>query len=279
VLEALAAGARAPPTLLEICVREIVKNIGRQKSFAGVPRDLIQQVLDELVRRQLLGPATLGLFSECALMNVLLADYPGLEDYWLEVLGSQGDSLLALDISSSTVSDEGLALLKACTNLESLILNSCEYISDEGLPVLSGLSNLTTLSLRSNNSITAAGMSNFNNLVSLKNLDLERCPLIQGGFVHLKGLTTLEKLNVGWCIGVRNSDIKHLAGLVNLEDLQISRSKVGDFGIAALAGLTKLRSLSMEGCQSLTARGLESIAGTFGIDFFLDISLSYMLTT
>lgn len=28
----------------------------------------------------------------------------------------------------------------------------------------------------------------------------------------LAGLTTLEKLNVGWCIGVRNSDIKHLAG-------------------------------------------------------------------
>jgi len=30
-------------------------------------------------------------------------------------------------------------------------------------------------------------MSNFSHLVSIKNLDLERCPLIQGGFVHLKG--------------------------------------------------------------------------------------------
>jgi hypothetical protein len=30
--------------------------------------------------------------------------------------------------------------------------------------------------------------------------------------VELPGLATLEKLNVGWCIGVRNSDIKHLAG-------------------------------------------------------------------
>jgi hypothetical protein len=86
----------------------------------------------------------------------------------------------------------------------------------------------------------------------------------------LAGLTTLEKLNVGWCIGVWNSDVKHLAstkssrifvwykcscvsfgrcckcslsvcvdecaGLVNLEELQISRSKVGDPGIAALTG-------------------------------------------
>lgn len=49
------------------------------------------------------------------------------------------------------------------------------------------MSNLTTLSLRSNNLITAAGMRHFTNLVSLKSLDLERCPLIQGGFVYLKG--------------------------------------------------------------------------------------------
>lgn len=80
------------------------------------------------------------------MQNVLLADYPGLEDYWLEVIGSQGDSLLALDISNSTVSDEGLASLKACTNLESLVLNSCEYISDEGLPALSGIIRTTCFS-------------------------------------------------------------------------------------------------------------------------------------
>ena len=30
--------------------------------------------------------------------------------------------------------------------------------------------------------------------------------------VELPGLATLEKLNVGWYIGVQNSDIKHLAG-------------------------------------------------------------------
>jgi hypothetical protein len=63
----------------------------------------------------------------------------------------------------------------------------------------SGLSNLTTLSLRSNNLITAAGMSSFAHLVSLKNLDLERCPHIQGGFVHLKGgalHTPLKKMTL-----------------------------------------------------------------------------------
>lgn len=53
---------------------------------------------------------------------------------------------------------------------------------------LSGLSNLTTLNLRRNSRITAQGMSVFSGLVNLLKLDLERCPGIHGGLVHLKGL-------------------------------------------------------------------------------------------
>ena len=62
-----------------------------------------------------------------------------MEDSWLEIIGSQGESLLALDISTSSVSDEGLASLESCTNLQSLNLNSCDLISDEGLTVLTGI--------------------------------------------------------------------------------------------------------------------------------------------
>lgn len=76
------------------------------------------------------------------LQDVLLADYPGVEDSWLVIIGSQGESLLALDISSSSVSDEGLASLESCTSLQSLSLNSCDLISDEGLTMLTGTSSL-----------------------------------------------------------------------------------------------------------------------------------------
>ncbi|KAI3691341.1 hypothetical protein L2E82_49676 [Cichorium intybus] len=46
---------------------------------------------------------------------------------------------------------------------------------------VSGLSNLTELTLKRNN-ITAKGMSAFSGFVNLLKLDLERCPLIRGGF-------------------------------------------------------------------------------------------------
>lgn len=48
--------------------------------------------------------------------------------------------------------------------------------------------NLTTLSFRRNNCVTAKGMSALSGLVNLSKLDLERCPGIHGGLVHLKGL-------------------------------------------------------------------------------------------
>jgi len=47
---------------------------------------------------------------------------------------------------------------------------------------------LTSLSFRRNDSVSAKGMSAFSGLVNLVKLDLERCPGIHGGLVHLRGL-------------------------------------------------------------------------------------------
>ncbi|KAM5549943.1 hypothetical protein ABKV19_001062 [Rosa sericea] len=52
---------------------------------------------------------------------------------------------------------------------------------------LQSLSNLTNLSFRRNGAITSHGMSAFANLFVLIKLDLERCPGIHGGLVHLQG--------------------------------------------------------------------------------------------
>lgn len=46
---------------------------------------------------------------------------------------------------------------------------------------------MTSLSFRRNAAITAQGMRAFSNLVNMKKLDLEKCPGIHGGLVHLRG--------------------------------------------------------------------------------------------
>ena len=72
--------------------------------------------------------------------DILLGEYIGVDDTWLKVIGSQGLSLLAVDVSSSAISDIGLAFIQQCRNLEILHLNYCDNISDGGLDYLPGYS-------------------------------------------------------------------------------------------------------------------------------------------
>lgn len=181
-------GSLSTPSLLELSVQAFCQNIGRYRTLSAMPRDLTQQILNELVRHQLLAPPLLHAFLDCALQDVMLEEYPGVDDTWLDVIGTQGSSLLALDISGSAVTDAGLKALEMCNNLQTLILSSCDHISDAGLVSLTGFGNLTSLSFRSSNLITADGMRYFAHLINLKDLDLECCPRIHGGLIHLKGL-------------------------------------------------------------------------------------------
>jgi len=56
----------------------------------------------------------------------------------MDVISSQGKSLLSLDISCSDVSDSGLVLLRGCSNIQSLKFNYCDQISEYGLENISG---------------------------------------------------------------------------------------------------------------------------------------------
>lgn len=59
-------------------------------------------------------------------------------DAWMEVVASQGQSLLSVDISCSDVTDDGLDLLKDCSSMQILACDYCDRISEHGLKTLSG---------------------------------------------------------------------------------------------------------------------------------------------
>lgn len=67
-----------------------------------------------------------------------MGEYPGLNDHWMDVISSQGPSLLSLDVSGSDVTDSGLTNLKDCKNLQALNLNYCDRITDRGVENISG---------------------------------------------------------------------------------------------------------------------------------------------
>lgn len=70
--------------------------------------------------------------------DVYLGEYPGVDDGWMDVISSQGSSLLSVDLSGSHVTDNCLRLLKDCSNLQAVTLNYCDQISEHGLKHFSG---------------------------------------------------------------------------------------------------------------------------------------------
>lgn len=132
--------------------------------------------------------------------------------------------LLVVDVSSSIVSDMGLAHIHECKNLQALCLNYYDNISEMALNCLISLKSLTSLSLKKSNVISEVKMRHLVELVHLTNLDLESLPRIHEGFYHIRRMKKRECLNIGWCNCITNNDIKSLARLANLVELHISQS-------------------------------------------------------
>ncbi|TKY48051.1 F-box/LRR-repeat protein 14 [Spatholobus suberectus] len=256
------------PSLLDLCIRKITQSqeieIHKHDTFSALPPDLSQRIFNKLVYSCYLTPASLQAFRDCALQDIYLGEYGGaaVDDAWMDVVSSQGSSLLHLDLSGSDVTDHGLTYVRDCKNVISLNLDHCHQIADRGLECISGLCNLASLSFRRNDAISAQGLNNISGLVNLVKLDLERCPGIHGGLVHLQGwilYAMLESLNIKWCNCIVDVDMKPLSVLTNLKSLEISFSKVTDFGISFLKRLQKLALLNLEGCH-VTAACLDSLA-------------------
>nr|POE84257.1 f-box/lrr-repeat protein 20 [Quercus suber] len=247
------------PSLMDLCIYKIREDIDKYSSFSILPRDISQQIFNELIHSRCLTDVSLKAFRDCALQDVFLGEYPGVKDSWMDFISSQGSSLLSVDISGSEVTDSGLALLKDCPNLQTFAFNYTDQLSEHGLKHISGLSNLTSLSFKKCDAITAEGMRAFSNLINLEKLDLERCSGIHGGFFHLKGLLKLKSLNIRCCKCVTDLDLKAISGITSLKELQAFSSNITDVGVSYLKGLHNLTMLNLEGCN-ITNACLESIS-------------------
>ncbi|KAL5150319.1 F-box/LRR-repeat protein 14 [Glycine soja] len=182
------AGGGTCPSLMDLCIKKMREDFHKYNSFSILPRDISQQIFNELVDSHCLTEVSLEAFRDCALQDIDLGEYVGVNDDWMDVISSQGLSLLSVDVAGSQVTDDGLRLLKDCSSLQALTLSYCDQFSEYGLKHISGLSNLTSLSIRKSSSVKPDGMRAFSNLFNLEKLDLERCSEIHGGFVHLKGM-------------------------------------------------------------------------------------------
>jgi Leucine-rich repeat (LRR) protein len=107
-----------------------------------------------------------------------------------------------LSISSSTVTDAGLAHLRSLTNLQVLDLGDCPKISDKGLVHLKGLTRLRDL-LLPGTQVSDAGLAHLKRLRNLQTLILHDTHVTDAGLAHLEGLSSLcrEVVVTHLCLG------------------------------------------------------------------------------
>lgn len=67
-----------------------------------------------------------------------MGEYKGVKDNWMDVVSSQGSSLLSVYIVGSEVTDFGFSLLQNCSNLQALSFDCCDRISEQGIKQVSG---------------------------------------------------------------------------------------------------------------------------------------------
>ncbi|KAH7688533.1 RNI-like protein [Dioscorea alata] len=243
------SGQWTVPSFPQLGFHSFTEHILERKKLYLLPPECCLLIFDKLVRMHGLALKNLDNFRKCHLPLIHLGGYPGVRDSWMNVIASQGEFLISLDISCSIVTDRGLVLLKDCFGLRNLALNYCYQISDRGLGFMSSLSQLRSLSIIKNKGLTAEGIEAFTNLSNLENLNLERCSRIHGGLIHLRGLTKLKSLNIKYCNSVTDEDMEHLSGLHKLSYLDLLGCPVTFASLETISGFTSLLQLNLNRCD------------------------------
>jgi hypothetical protein len=186
----------------------------------------------------------------------ILTSRPSSPTWLRDLLGPDFfDSVVAVGLHLSPVTDEGLARLKALKTLKRVSLSDTN-ITDSGLEHLKGLTNLEYLDIRATQ-VSDTGVAYLEKLSELRILRLSSPGITDAGLEHLKGLANLEEL---WLNNTKVGDagLEHLKDLGNLQELHLADTQVTNAGLEHLIGLKNLRHLDLDNTQ-VTDEGMKRL--------------------
>jgi Leucine-rich repeat (LRR) protein len=166
----------------------------------------------------------LGPLAECRkLRHLNFKDAGSIDDKWIEPIAAMS-SVESMDLSGTSISDEGVAKLANMPNLKILKLENCRQftgvgfesfadnhpleelnlrtagITDEGLALASRFKNLKKFYTYNNRQVRGPG---YQCLSSMKKLEILSCPQTAIRDEHLKLIDGIETLKVVWLYGNR----------------------------------------------------------------------------
>eukprot|EP00239_Pterosperma_sp_CCMP1384_P004986 CAMPEP_0197846258 /NCGR_PEP_ID=MMETSP1438-20131217/3029_1 /TAXON_ID=1461541 /ORGANISM="Pterosperma sp., Strain CCMP1384" /LENGTH=579 /DNA_ID=CAMNT_0043457835 /DNA_START=360 /DNA_END=2099 /DNA_ORIENTATION=- len=126
------------------------------------------------------------------------------------------DSFIALDMSGTGITDEGvLKLVSKLPKLVSLGLACCE-ITDASIQAIANLKGLRNLNLAKCEAITEEGVSALKKCTSLTALDLSKTSCTAGGLTALSTLSEMKRLSLGSSGGLLQPELPSASPLAKL---------------------------------------------------------------
>ena len=192
-----------------------------------------------------------------------------------------------LDVRTSKITDQGLALLADCPNLSRLDLVYVKEITDAGLAHLVRCKNLRYLNLNLNDRLTDIGLTNLSGCKKLAALCLLELSITDLGLKEFEKLPDLEYLELGnyganptkltdagfksvfrckkltnlmaFKVLVTSDGLKELSNLENLTTLGLNWSAIEDAGAKEIGKCKRLRNLVLWEAK-LSDAGLKELA-------------------
>lgn len=197
---------------------------------------------------------------------------------------SKLEKLEVLSLESGKIGDAELPPLVNLPRLKDLNLNYCP-ISDNGFKVLGMLKHLEILRV-AHSPINGSGMQFMKRKkteVGLRILDAKKTRFGEQGLQFLKGVETLEELDIGQAevsdrtLALNLKGVTHLkklnlgfnvlsdsgtpvlGGIRSLEELSLANTSITDKTLFVLKGNKELRILDLNGCGNISANGVKAL--------------------
>jgi Leucine-rich repeat (LRR) protein len=154
-------------------------------------------------------------------------------------------SVRILNLAETSITDAGWKHLVAMSGLRSLTVSDCHRLTPLGFMQLGSLTNLTTL-IADDTAFSDDDVQIVASLPALVVLSLERTELTDTGLAELTSAKKLQQIFLDGT-GVTDAGLVRLSSLSALRVLSLSRTKVQGPGLSRLVTLPNLRELRLRG--------------------------------
>jgi hypothetical protein len=274
-------GKRSPKSLAELATDALCRALPLLDGElpVGLPQDVVDDVVQSLIRHSALNATTLKVLRQCPLAELSLAGCRGVSDEWLAPFRSSSppaldssDDSMELNEDNEDIEAEEETFFSSSETKNSSDHSSCStetfcsaVATSSSSPPLTPMTiqdcstiHLTLLDLRGSQRVTDDGLLQLTHLYSLRVARLDNCHSILGpGLAAFTEAHQLHTVSLDNCRRLTDEGIWQLSHLVALENLSLSGCRcLTDSSLEAMSDLYNVRKLDLSQCDLISNQGL-----------------------